>query len=90
MSSSDTSSDASSIIYQLAGVGAAVGAYVVVTYIPGPVVNSVLKLQPMTGRQWVELNLRNVGRCHDSFRMSPDSFLQLHDTLVTYHGLHST
>jgi hypothetical protein len=87
---SDTSSDASSIIYQLAGVAAVVGAYAAVTYIPGPVVNSDLELQPMTGWQWVELNLRNAGRCHDNFHMSSDAFLQLHDTLVTYHGLRST
>jgi hypothetical protein len=53
-------------------------------------VNSDLELQPMTGQQWVDLNLRNAGRCHDNFRMSPDAFLQLHDTLVTYHMLRST
>jgi hypothetical protein len=38
----------------------------------------------------VELNIRDFRRCHDNFHMAPDSFIELHDTLVRYHGLRST
>jgi hypothetical protein len=41
-------------------------------------------------RQWVEHNLRDFRKCHDNFRMTPDAFIELHDTLVRYHGLRST
>jgi hypothetical protein len=47
-------------------------------------------LPQVTGRQCVEHNLRDFKKCHDNFRMTPDDFMVLHDTLVRYHGLMST
>ncbi|WVZ86855.1 hypothetical protein U9M48_033576 [Paspalum notatum var. saurae] len=41
-------------------------------------------------KQWVELNLHDSDRCYNNFRMQPDAFLQLHQLLVTNHGLQST
>jgi hypothetical protein len=34
--------------------------------------------------------MREFRKCHDNFCMTPDSFRELHDTLVRYHGLRST
>ena len=52
--------------------------------------NPHIPLPEPTGAQWVELNLRNRLKCYDNFRMYPDAFLRLHDTLVRDHGLKST
>lgn len=93
-SESDTSSDASSIIYQMATVAAVVGAQATMSSNPAP--GQLPPLLPpllfpiMTGRQWVELNLRDASRSYNNFRMSPNEFLQLHDILVNHHGLESS
>jgi hypothetical protein len=89
-SQSDTSSDASSIIYQLAGAAAAIAAYGSGSSSPDPVLNPTPPFPQVTGRQWVETNLRDMRKCYDNFRMYPDAFVELHDYLVRYHGLVST
>jgi hypothetical protein len=38
----------------------------------------------------VKHNMRDFRECHDNFCMTPDSFIELHDSLVRYHGLRST
>jgi hypothetical protein len=87
---SDTSSDGS--LYELAGLGAALGAYAAGRYCePPPLGNPNPPLIPhLTGRQWVELNLHDRLRCYSNFRMIPEDFIQLHRILVANHGLQSS
>lgn len=89
---SDTSSDSSSTRHRLVvALAAGLGAYVATRSTPGPVVNPPPPILPRTtGRQWVELNLRDSRMCYVNFRMQPDDFLFLHHILVTHHGLQST
>jgi len=87
---SDTASDDSSIIFHQAGAAAVLAAFASSSYTLAPMINLHTPLPHVTGRQWVELNMRDSRRCHDNFRMTPDSFIELHDTLVRYHGLRST
>jgi hypothetical protein len=89
-SHSDTASDDSSNIFQQAGAAAVLAAFASSSYTLAPMINLHTPLPHVTGRQWVELNMRGFRRCHDNFRMTPDSFRELHDTLVRYHGLRST
>ncbi|WVZ64601.1 hypothetical protein U9M48_014096, partial [Paspalum notatum var. saurae] len=86
---SDTSSDGS--FYELAGLGATLGAYAGGRYFATPLGTHHPPMFPhLTGRQWVELNLHDSDRCYNNFHMQPDAFLQLHQLLVTNHGLQST
>ena len=72
-------------------LGAAVAAYVEALRANEPVhVNPHIALPEPPGAQWVELNLRNRFMCYDNFRMYPDAFLRLHDTLVRDHDIKST
>ena len=75
-SNSDISSDAS--FYELAGLGAALGAYAAGRYVYGvatPLANHHPSMFPhLTGRQWVEMNLHDPVRCQNNFRMQPDAF----------------
>ncbi|TVU22003.1 hypothetical protein EJB05_31678, partial [Eragrostis curvula] len=90
--SSDTSSDASSIIYHVAAFGVAATALAISRNNEQPAVahHPPLPFPHVTGRQWVQLNLHNPTRCWKNFRMSPISFLHLHELLVRHHGLQST
>ncbi|XP_022681926.1 putative nuclease HARBI1 [Setaria italica] len=83
---SDTGSDSSSV-FDLKCLGGAAAAYAELRGIHRPGRNPPVDLPCLTGRQWVELNLRDRRRCFDNFRMYPDTFLQLHDMLVSKHGL---
>jgi hypothetical protein len=87
---SEMASDDSSIIFQQAGAAAVLAAFAYRSYTLAPMINLPTPLPHVTGRQWVELNMRDFRKCHDNFRMTPDSFIELHDTLVRYHGLRST
>ncbi|KAL6596004.1 hypothetical protein ACP70R_047368 [Stipagrostis hirtigluma subsp. patula] len=49
-----------------------------------------LRLQELTGRQWVACNLADSKKCYENFCLSPAAFHLLHDTLVAHHGLKST
>ena len=49
-----------------------------------PVLNPDLPFQKMTGRQWMEVNLRNQKKCLDNLRMSPDNLLHLHNILLGF------
>ena len=89
-SHSDTASDDSSNIFQQAGAAAVLAAFASSSYTLTPMINLPPPLPHVTGPQWVELNMRDFRKCHDNFRMTPDSFIELHDTLVRYHGLRST
>ncbi|TVU42610.1 hypothetical protein EJB05_09029 [Eragrostis curvula] len=90
--SSDTSSDASSIIYHVAAFGVAATALAISKNNEQPAVahHPPLPFPHVTERQWVQLNLHNPTRCWKNFRMSPISFLHLHELLVRHHGLQST
>jgi hypothetical protein len=87
---SDTTSDDSSIIFQQASAAAVLAAFDSRSYTLTPMINLPPPLPHVTGPQWVELNMRDFRKCHDNFRMTPDSCIELHDTLVRYHGLRST
>jgi hypothetical protein len=87
---SDTTSDDSSNIFQQAGAAAVLATFASCSYTLAPMINLPTLLPHVTGRQWVELNMRDFRKCHDNFRMTPDSFIELHDTLVRYHRLRST
>jgi hypothetical protein len=89
-SHTDTTSDDSSNIFQQAGAAVVLAAFTSRSYTLAPMINLPTPLSHVTGRQWVELNMRDFRKCHDNFRMTPDSFIELHDTLVRYHGLRST
>ena len=90
-SENDSSSDDNYVVLQLAALGVTVAAYVEALRANEHVhVNPHIPLPEPTGAQWVELNLRNRLKCYDNFRMYPDAFLRLHDTLVRDHGLKST
>ena len=89
-SHSDMTSDDSSNIFQQAGAAAVLAAFASSSYTLAPMINLHTPLPHVTGQQWVELNMRDFRRCHDNFCMTPDSFRELHDTLVRYHGLRST
>jgi hypothetical protein len=89
-SHSDAASDDSSNIFQQARAAAVLAAFASSSYTLAPMINLYTPLPHVTGRQWVELNMRDFRRCHDNFRMTPDSFRELLDTLVRYHGLKST
>jgi hypothetical protein len=88
----DTTSDDSSNIFQQAGAAAVLAAFASAyrSYTLAPMINLPTPLPHVIGRQWVELNMRDFRKCHDNFCMTPDSFIELHDTLVRYHGLRST
>ena len=47
-----------------------------------PVVNPDLPFPKMTGRRWMELNMRNEQKCIDNLRMSHADFKHLHDILL--------
>lgn len=84
--SSDTSSDGS--FYELAALGAALGAYAAQRYYANPqLIPDPPVFTRLTGRQWVEVNLQDSDRCYTNFRMVPDDFFRLHEILVTNHGL---
>jgi hypothetical protein len=85
---SDTASDDSSIIFHQAGAAAVLAAFA--SHLYAPMINLPTPLPHVIGRQWVELNMRDFRKCHDNFRMTPDSFIELHDTLVRYHMLSPT
>ena len=53
------------------------------------VVNPDLPFQKMTGRQWMEVNLRNKRKCLDNLCMSLDNLLHLHNILLGF-GLKGT
>jgi hypothetical protein len=89
-SHSDTTSDDSSNIFQQAGAAAVLAAFTSSSYTLAPMINLHTALLHVTGQQWVELNMRDFRKCHDNFHMTLDSFRELHDTLVRYHGLRST
>jgi hypothetical protein len=89
-SHSDTASDDSSNIFQQDGAAAVLAAFTSRSYTLAPMINLHTPLPHVIGRQWVELNMRDFRKCHDNFRMTPDSFRELHDTLVRYHGLRAT
>ena len=89
-SHSNTASDDSSNIFQQAGAAAVLAAFASRSCTVAPMINPPASLPHVTGRQWVELNMRDFRRCQDKFCMPPDSFRELHDTLVRYHGLRST
>jgi hypothetical protein len=89
-SQSDTARDDSSNIFQQASAAAVLAAFASRSYTLAPMFNLPTPLPHMTGWQWVALNMRDFRKCHDNFRMTPDSFIELHDTLVRYHGLRST
>jgi hypothetical protein len=80
----NTASDDSSIIFQQAGAAAVLAAFASRLCTVAPMINLPPPLPHVTGRQWVELNMRDFRKCHDNFRMTPDSFIELHDTLVRY------
>ena len=48
------------------------------------VVNPDLPFQKMTGRQWMEVNLRNERKCLDNLRISPYNLLHLHNILLGF------
>jgi hypothetical protein len=83
-SHSDTTSDDSSNIFQQAGATTVLATFASSSYILAPMINLHTPLSHVSGRQWVELNMRDFRKCHDNFRMTPDSFKELHDTLVRY------
>ncbi|WVZ88353.1 hypothetical protein U9M48_034884, partial [Paspalum notatum var. saurae] len=86
---SDTSSDGS--FYELAGLGAVLGAYAGGRYFATPLATHHPPLFPyLSGRQWVELNLHDSAKCYKNFCMKPAAFMQLHQLLVTNYGLQST
>jgi hypothetical protein len=87
---SDTTSDDSSIIFQQEGRAAVLSAFASRSCTVAFMIKPPPPLPHVTGRQWVEHNLRDFRKCHDNFRMTPDDFMVLHDTLVRYHGLRST
>jgi hypothetical protein len=89
-SHSDMTSDDSSNIFQQAGVVAILAAFAFRSYTLAPMIYLPAPLLHVTGRQWVELNMSDFRKCLDNFRMTPDSFIGLHDALVRYHGLRST
>ena len=88
-SHSDTTSDDSSIIFQQAGAAAVLSAFASRSCIVAPMISHPPPLSHVTGRQWVEHNLRDFRKCHNNFRMTPDDFMVLHDTM-RYHRLRST
>jgi hypothetical protein len=85
----DTTSDDSSIIFYQACAAAVLAAFASRTCTVAPMINPPPLLH-VTGRQWVEHNLRDFRKCHDNFRMTPDAFIELHDTLVRCHRFRST
>ena len=87
---SDTASNGSSIIFQQASAAAVLAVFTSRSYTLVPMINLPTPLPRMTGRQWVKLNMRDFRKCHDNFCMTPNYFIELHDTLVRYHGLRST
>jgi hypothetical protein len=89
-SHSDTASDDSSNIIQQAGAAAVLSAFASSSCTLAPMIHLHTPLPHVTRRQWVELKMRDSRRCHENFRVTPDSFRELHDTLVRYHGLRST
>ena len=86
---SDTTSDDSSNIFQQAGAAAVLATFASCSYTLAPMINLPTLLPHVTGRQWVEHNLRDFRKCHNNFRMTPDDFMVLHDTM-RYHRLRST
>jgi hypothetical protein len=76
----DTTSDDSSNIFQQAGAAAVLAAFASRSYTLAPMINLPTPLSHVTGRQWVELNMRDSRKCHDKFCMTPDYFIELHDT----------
>jgi hypothetical protein len=73
-SHSDTTSDDSSNIFQQAGAAVVLATFTSRLYTLALMINLHTPLPHVTGRQWVELNMRDFGKCHDNFRMTPDSF----------------
>jgi hypothetical protein len=72
---SDTTSDGSSIIYQLAVAAAVLAAFGSSFSTAAPFMNPPPPLPPVIGRQWVEYNLRDFRKCQDNFRMTLDAFI---------------
>jgi hypothetical protein len=87
---SGTTSDDSSIIFQQAGAATVLAAFASRSYTLAPMINLPTPLPHVRGQQWVELNMRDFRKGHDNFRMTLDYFIELHDSLVRYHGLRST
>jgi hypothetical protein len=87
---SNTASDDSSIIFQQAGAATVLSVFASRSCTVAPMINPPPPLPHVTIRQWVEHNMRGFRKCHDNFCMTPDSFIELHDTLARYHGLRST
>lgn len=79
-STSDTTSDGSDIIYQVAKVVAAVA-------LQAPALPPPLPFTITTGLQWVHSNLSHMDTCKSNLHMSPHAFMTLHNLLVEYHGL---
>jgi len=49
-----------------------------------------LRVQEQNGASFVQNTLADPKRCKTNFRMSPESFMELHNILVSNHGLQAT
>ena len=78
---SDNSSEGPPI-FNLASAAILLAKYKAAVANAAPVVNPDLPFPKMTGRQWMELNLRNEQKCIDNLRMSHADFKHLHDILL--------
>ena len=76
-------------IFNLAAAVVALARYKAAVPKTAPVVNPEVPLPKVTGRQWIEHNLRNERKCLDNLRMSPDDLMHLHDILLGF-GLKDT
>ena len=73
-------------------VTAAIGAgfaFVHMLHVP-PQGNHVIQVPELTGRQWVDKLLSDVGRCFENCRMWPESLVRLHSILTDSYGLTSS
>ena len=85
---SDSSSKGPTIL-NLAPAAVLLAKYKAAVANEAPVVNPDLPFQKMTGRQWMEINLRNEQKCLDNLRISSDNLLHLHNILLGF-GLKGT
>jgi len=85
---SDSSSEGLPI-FNLAAAAVLLAKYKATVANEAPMVNPNLSFQKMTGRRWMEVNLRNEWKCLDNLRMSPDNLRHLHNILLGF-GLKGT